>query len=250
MLRPALVATALALPLPAAAHFGMILPEESMLTQQEGRSVSATFAFLHPFEQFGMDLAVASATVSGGGETIDLTDRLQPATVFDRAAFTAEVPLGRPGAYAIGLTPEPYWEPAEDVFIIHYTKTYVAAFGSDAGWDATLGHPVEIVPLTRPFGLWSGNAFQGVVTRDGEAVPHAEIEVEHWNTDAIAAPSELMITQTLRADANGVFTYVPPGPGWWGFAALSEADYTLEHEGEAKGVELGAVLWVEFQPWP
>ena len=33
------------------------------------------------------------------------------------------------------MEPKPYWEPAEDCFIIHYTKTVVTAFGDDEGWD-------------------------------------------------------------------------------------------------------------------
>jgi cobalt/nickel transport protein len=55
-----------------------------------------------------------------------------------------------------------------------------------------------------------------------------------------------MITQTIKADANGVFTYAAPVSGWWGFAALSSADYKLAHQGEEKDVELGAVIWVRF----
>ena len=49
------------------------------------------------------------------------------------------------------------------------------------GWDAELGLPTEIVPLSRPFGLWAGNLFQGVVKRDGAPVPHAEVEVEFYD---------------------------------------------------------------------
>jgi cobalt/nickel transport protein len=58
-----------------------------------------------------------------------------------------------------------------------------------------------------------------------------------------------MICQTVKADENGVFTYAAPAPGWWGFAALNTADYRMDHEGEKKDVELGAVLWVKFHPW-
>jgi cobalt/nickel transport protein len=35
-----------------------------------------------------------------------------------------------------------------------------------------------------------------------------------------------------------------PRAGWWGFSALNEADWTLQHEGQDKGVEIGAVFWV------
>lgn len=57
------------------------------------------------------------------------------------------------------MEPKPYFEPAEDCYIIHYTKTVVSAFGLE-GWDRELGLKTEIVPLTRPFGLYAGNVFQ------------------------------------------------------------------------------------------
>ena len=168
----------------------------------------------------------------------------------DSPAFTTSYSFGRPGTYVFSMEPTPYWEPAEDAFIIHYTKTYVTAFGDDEGWDAELGLKTEIVPLSKPFGLWAGNVFQGIVKIDGAPVPYAEVEVEYFNEDGSAvAPDDLMITQTVKADANGVFTYATPVDGWWGFAALSEAEYTLPQDGEEKGVELGAVIWVHFEAW-
>lgn len=92
--------------------------------------------------------------------------------------------------------------------------------------------------------------FQGIVKLDGQPVPFAEVEVEFYNESAGATvPDELMITQTVKADGNGVFTYAPPGSGWWGFAALNTADYTLPQDGEDKAVELGAVIWVHFEAW-
>jgi cobalt/nickel transport protein len=51
-----------------------------------------------------------------------------------------------------------------------------------------------------------------------------------------------MVTQTIKADGNGLFTYATPVAGWWGFAALNEADYTILRDGVDKGVELGAVI--------
>lgn len=236
---------------PALAHFGMVIPSDPMLAQEDGREVTLTFSFSHPFEGAGMELVPpASVTVTHAGETTDLTAELAPAEVMDHPAFTLTHRLARPGTYAFAMEPQPYWEPAEDSFIVHYTKTYVAAYGDDRGWDAELGLKTEIVPLTRPFGLWAGNVFQGIVKRDGVAMPYAEVEVEFYNTSGLTAPDDLMITQTVKADANGVFTYAPPAAGWWGFAALSTSDETMEMDGIAKPVELGAVLWVRFEPWP
>jgi len=55
----------------------------------------------------------------------------------------------RPGVYAFFMEPNPYWEPAEDCFIVHYTKTVVTAFGDDEGWDEEIGLKTEIVPLSK-----------------------------------------------------------------------------------------------------
>ncbi|MEM6275642.1 MAG: DUF4198 domain-containing protein [Pseudomonadota bacterium] len=238
---------------PALAHYGMIIPDDPMLSQEDGRSISLTMSFSHPFEMDGMMLDTpVSFSVTHEGETNDLLGALESATIMDDAGFTMDYALERPGTYIFAMEPQPYWEPAEDAFIIHYTKTYVTAYGDDEGWDTVLGLKTEIVPLSKPFGLWEHNVFQGIVKMDGEAVPYAEVEVEFFNNGVGATvPDELMITQTVKADADGVFTYAPPSDGWWGFAALNTADYTLTEEtsGEEKAVELGAVIWVHFEEW-
>lgn len=246
----ALLATTL-LVSPAAAHYGMIIPSDSMISQEDGRSVALTMSFSHPFEGAGMVLERPEAfSVTHEGATTDLLGTLEDASVMGEAGFTLDYPFERPGTYIFAMEPKPYWEPAEDAFIIHYTKTYVTAFGDDEGWDTELGLKTEIVPLSKPFGLWEHNVFQGIVKLDGQAVPYAEVEVEFFNETAGAtAPDELMITQTVKADANGVFTYAPPASGWWGFAALNTADYTLPQDGTDKDVELGAVIWVHFEKW-
>ena len=240
-----------ALAAPALAHYGMIIPNDPMISQEDGRSVSLTMSFSHPFENDGMVLERPAAfTVTNGDETTDLLGALSDATVMEKPGFTLEYDLERPGTYVFAMEPQPYWEPAEDAFIIHYTKTYVTAYGDDEGWDSELGLKTEIVPLSKPFGLWERNVFQGIVKMDGAPVPYAEVEVEYYNQDATATvPDDLMITQTVKADGNGVFTYAAPASGWWGFAALNTADYTLPQDGEDKDVELGAVIWVHFEEW-
>ena len=236
---------------PALAHYGMIIPNDPMISQEDGRSVELTMSFSHPFELDGMTLETpVSFSVTHQGTKTDLLAGLQNATVMEEQGYMLDYPLERPGTYIFSMEPQPYWEPAEDAFIIHYTKTYVTAYGDDEGWDTELGLKTEIVPLSKPFGLWEHNVFQGIIKLDGEAVPYAEVEVEFFNDGAGATvPDELMITQTVKADANGVFTYAPPSNGWWGFAALNTADYTLPQDGEDKAVELGAVLWVHFEEW-
>ncbi|MEL6583853.1 MAG: DUF4198 domain-containing protein [Pseudomonadota bacterium] len=235
---------------PAAAHFGMIIPSDPIFGGNEDRMISATFGFAHPFEAEGMVLEAplaAQVTVNGASTDIDLT----AATVLDAPGFVADIEIARPGAHILSMVPQPYWEPAEDVFIQHFTKTYVAAYSDDSGWDAMLGFPVEIEPLSRPFAQWAGNMFQGVVTQNGEPVPFAEVEVEFYSPEgALDISDELFVTQSVKADGNGVFSYVAPWGGWWGFAALMEGPDTIAFDGEEKAVEQGAVIWVNFEEAP
>lgn len=235
----------------AFAHFGMVIPSDNMVAPDDSRKVALSLSFSHPFEGQGMELVKPAAFfMVREGEKTDLLGSLKPGKVMDHPAWAAEYAVKRPGTHAFVMEPVPYWEPAEDCFIVHYTKTVVAAFGDDGGWDAELGLKTEIVPLAKPFGLYAGNVFQGIVKLNGKPVPYAEVEVEFYNKDLKAqAPAEDMITQTVKADGNGVFTYAVPRSGWWGFAALNTSDKKMVQDGEKKDIELGAVIWVKFEDW-
>jgi len=236
---------------PALAHFGMIIPSDNMVMQGEDKAVSMKLSFSHPFEIVGMELEKPKVfEVIANGQKADLLGTLKQTKVMDHMAWETAYTVARPGVYMFCMEPRPYWEPAEDCFIIHYTKTVVTAFGDDEGWDAEAGLKTEIVPLSKPYALYAGNVFQGIVKLDGKPVPYAAVEIEYYNADKkVKAPTDYMVAQTVKADASGVFTYAAPKEGWWGFAALNTADFKIKHEGEDKDVELGAILWVKFEKW-
>ena len=235
----------------ASAHFGMLIPSDSMVMQGDNRTVSLILSFSHPFEMVGMELIRPEVFgVMVNGKKQDLIGSLKETTIMGHMAWRADYLIKRPGVFMFYMEPTPYWEPAEDCFIIHYTKTVVTAFGDDEGWDREIGLKTEIVPLSKPFGLYAGNVFQGIVKMNGKAIPYAKVEVEYYNRDKKAkAPTEYMITQTIKADGNGVFTYAAPKAGWWGFSALNRSDEKRKHGGRDKEVELGAVLWIQFMDW-
>ena len=231
------------------AHFGMMIPSNSMVMQGDARDISLTLSFSHPFEMMGMDLEKpARCEVILNGKKTDLLPSLKQTKVMGKKAWKANYKINRPGVYWFYMDPKPYWEPAEDCYIVHYTKTVVAAFGEDAGWDEPLGLKTEIVPLTRPFGLYAGNVFQGTVLVDGKPAPGTDVEIEYYNKDRkTRAPNDYFVTQVVKTDKNGVFTYAAPKAGWWGFAGLNTSDKKIKHDGEDKDVEIGAVLWIEFK---
>ena len=243
-----ILAGLLSFPVSAHAHFGMLIPSDSMVMQEDNRTVRVQVSFSHPFEGIGMEMAKPRmCRVMVNGNMLDLKDLLKTASVMGGTAWSLDYKIARPGVYTFLVEPEPYWEPAEDAFIVHYTKTVLTAFGDDEGWDQEIGLKTEILPLSKPYGLYAGNIFQGIVKLNGKPVPFAKVEVEYYNKDRqLTAPTEYMVTQTIKADANGLFSYAAPVAGWWGFAALNSADFTLKHDGEDKDVELGAVIWVQF----
>jgi len=235
----------------AFAHFGMLIPSKATVSKEDPKTLELQISFSHPMEMVGMDMAKPKAFgVMAGGSKEDLLGTLKPIQVMGKAAWSSQFALKKPGVYAFFMEPEPYWEPAEDCFIVHYTKVVVPAFGDEEGWDQEIGLKTEVVPLTRPFGLYAGNVFQGIVMVDGKKVPYAEVEVEYYNKDEKAeAPNEHMVTQVVKADRAGVFTYAAPQAGWWGFAALSTADSKMKKDGKEKSVEIGGVIWVYFHDW-
>lgn len=236
----------------AYAHFQMIVPSDDMVKQGESRKLNLDVMFWHPFEGIGMNMVKpAEFGVLVEGKKQDLLSKLKAVKMKDRAGDTKDAyklayDLRRPGDHVFFIEPQPYWEPAEESFIIHYTKVIVNAFGLEEGWDEGVGLKTEIIPLSRPYGLYVGNVFQGVVKVNGKPVPFSEVEVEYYDEKGeLSAPADPMITQVVKADENGVFTYAMPRAGWWGFAALNEDERTMKHDGTEYPIEIGAVLWVK-----
>jgi len=207
-----------------------------------------TLAFIHPMEMNGMEMAkpLEFGVVCDDDKT-DLLGALKEIKMLGHKAWQGAFTPKKPGVYSFYTVPVPYWEPAEDKFIQHITKVIVPAFGEEEGWDKPLGLKTEIVPFTRPFGNYAGNVFSGQVLLEGKPVANCDVEVEYYNKDKkFVAPNDFMNTQVVKTDANGMFHYVAPWAGWWGFAALNDAPTTIKKDGKDKKVEIGAVIWVEF----
>lgn len=234
----------------ASAHFQLIMPTDDVLSSQDEKEIDLDLIFTHPGE--------ASHTMEMGepvqfgvyhkGRKKDLLDSLEKTTFDGATAYETSYQTRGFGDFVFYLQPAPYWEEMDGLYISQYTKVVVNSMGAPSDWDAELGLKAEIVPLTRPYGLWAGNVFQGVVKKDGQPVPHAEIEVERLNAESYSGinnaefefPTPAHATQVIKADENGVFTYGIPNSGWWGFAALMEGEQI-----NGKDHEIGAVMWVK-----
>ncbi len=242
---------------PAFAHFQMVYTPESAL--RKGGELDLKIVFTHPFEAgHTMDMAgVEEFYMVHKGRQTDLKEKLSPtfwtSLTNSGKAYETDVHLRGMGDYVFGLVPAPYYEASEEIWMQQCTKMIVNVAGLPTDWDAEIGLPVEIVPLAKPYALWTGNVFTGIVKADGQPVPFAEIEVEFMNHQpltekdrfaeeaTVEAPQDSFVTQTIVADANGTFSYGIPRSGWWGFAALGVK--TMEYKGQELGQD--AVIWVQ-----
>ena len=245
----AVAASLFSWPTDAAAHFQVLLPSADIVTAEGKKLIHLNVVFTHPME-FGPAMEMGVPRQFGvlvHGKKVDLRASLRPAKVDGKAAYTCAYRIKAPGDYVFYIDPAPYWEPSEGKMIVHYTKVVVDAMSACEGWDSMVGFPVEIEPLVRPYGLWSGNMFRGIVKRHGKPVPFAEVEVEYYNEGRrVKIPSDPFVTQVVKADANGVFSYVMPRAGWWAFAALVEGDEKMKSpQGKLVDVEWGGLLWVK-----
>jgi cobalt/nickel transport protein len=229
------------------AHFQMIIPDSNIIGPEDSKNVNLDIIFGHPMEGPTMNMHKPNAfgVMIAGEEKQDLLPTIKETKTGGHTSFKCKYTVKLPGDYVFYIEPAPYWEPAEEKMIVHYTKVVINVLGDETGWDAELGLPVEIIPLVRPYGLWTGNLFRGIVKQDGKPVPFAEIEVEYYNKNRkITAPADPYITQVIKTDSNGSFAYAMPKEGWWGFAALCEGNKMANPDGKKVDSELGGVFWV------
>ena len=251
---------------PAYAHFMMVYTPE--IAKSEAGDLDFRIVFTHPAE--------AGHTMDMGGvkefyamyqrgdnapKKIDLLQTLKPITwknpESSGPAFAARVPrkeIRSMGDYTFVMVPGYYYEKEEEVYMQQIAKLVVNVGGIPGNWNAALGLPCEIVPLIKPYGLWTGNVFNARVLSGGKPVPNAEVEVEYMShmpdlkanampkKGSVTYPHDAFVTQTIFTDDQGYLTFGIPKAGWWGFAALG-----VGPDKEYKGKELSqdAVIWVK-----
>lgn len=254
LLKRALLATVLALPATAQAHFLLEYTTDTMIDRPG--DVPVKLIFWHPFDNghvMDMDRPREFFVIHRGKRT-DLRDTLQPIRFQgahnEAAAFLGSVPVKRSGDYVLVTVPEPYYEESEDIYIQQITKALLNRNMLPTDWDQPVGLPVEILPLNKPYNILAGSTFTGQVLANGAPVPGATIEIEYIAAEpdmqssaakaAVASPPPGGAIVAI-SDANGYFTFGVPKAGYWGFAALGAGPET-EHNG--KTLSQDAVLWI------
>ncbi len=225
----------------ANAHFLTFMSSTDNVFDKKNTKVDFDISFIHPFAQTGMTMEQPKLFLNSLDKSIPLSESKK----LDHKSWKSSYDIKTPGVYKFFVQPQPYFEPAEEKFISHVPKLIISSFGLEDGWDKPVGLKYEIVPMVKPFALYSGNLFQGKVLHDGKAARDVEVEVELCNEFGLKAPTESHITQVVKTDENGVFSFVMNHKGWWGFAALIEEGQLKHTDGKMYPVENGALIWIK-----
>ena len=232
---------------PAAAHFNMLLPEKA--SAKRGEAVTIVYQWGHPFEHqlFDAPSPESLSVRTPENKFVDLTKAWQKTTLpasdkkvtAYRLAFTPE----QRGDFVFVLKTPAIWM-EEDQEFLQDTVKVVLHVQAQKNWDAANGNGLDIVPLTRPYGLQAGMVFQARAMVDGKALADALVEIERYNA---APPKELPpdehITRTAKTDPNGVATCTLPEAGWWCITAQRNGG-ERERNGKKFPVKQRVTFWV------
>lgn len=94
----------------------------------------------------------------------------------------------------------------------------------EAVWDNFCGFPLEIKPLTRPYGLKRGSLFRGQILLEGKPLKEAELEIERLRLklnleelpkDSTGEINVPLVIKTIKTDERGYFYTNFEEEGWW-----------------------------------
>lgn len=254
------------------AHFQLVYTPQSVIPE-DATAAEFKLVFTHPFEAgHTMDIGkTESGEIKGmkeffavhKGQKTDLLPGLKDIvfTSMENEGKGYEFTLNKEyglrggGDWVLVAVPQPYYESSEDVYIQQIIKVMINKGNLSTDWSERVadGYP-EILPLVKPYDVWTGGIFRGVVVDGkGKPVPFAEIEFEYINyaidmqKNAFTGKPKLEKTGagTILANGQGVFEFIPPRAGYWGFAALGAGG---EKQFSGKELSEDAVLWIEAQP--
>jgi uncharacterized GH25 family protein len=252
---------------PAGGHYSMLLPAAA--GGKKGEAITLTYQWGHPFEHqlFDAPPPLSLTVRAPDGKQTDLTASLEKTTVGEGdkkvTAYRLRFTPGERGDYSFVLRTPPIWMEDEKEFWQDTVKV-VLHVQAQKGWNLP-GVEREWEPLTRPYGLPPGVAFQGRIVRPPPGMlfirPPPEnivrpeewrpprgmpclVEIERYNsTPPDKLPPDEEITRTAMTDDNGVVTATLTGPGWWCLTGSTTAG-TAEREGKRHPVRQRSTMWV------
>ncbi|MBR9726865.1 DUF4198 domain-containing protein [Shewanella intestini] len=232
---------------PASAHFLTYFPQKQVIDVGDNPQLTLPLRFTHPATQGPvMDLArPESVGYMLNGKKVDLSKQLTAETYQGKQSWRLPFTVKRPGTYAFYASQAPYFDVNEQVVITQHAKVFVDAFAAKSAWQQALHTPVEIIPLTQPFALWTNSVFSGRVLLHGKPAKNVPIEMEYFNRGEVKLPSDAWASLVVYTNDAGEFSVGLPHQGWWGLAAVVEDGSTVNVNGKAYPHEQDGVIWLQ-----
>jgi cobalt/nickel transport protein len=237
----------------AHAHFHMLFPD-TRTPPQPGGKVTFTYRWGHPFEHemFDAPKPAELIVINPKGDHTKVED-LRETQLEKKIArtFSLEIPKGVDalGDYVLAMT-TPQVFMAEEESILQDTVKAVLHVQAQKGWDRIVGLPFELVPLTRPYGLEPGVAFQAQALYKDKPLAGVYVEVERYNVvPPKKLPPDEQRTRVVKTDPNGVLTCTLPDPGWWCITAYKDGG-KAKHEDKEYPLQMRSTFWVYVEPKP
>lgn len=250
-------------------HFQLVYTPETTL--QSGKSVKMIHSMIHPYtDRKTMDMGkqhksaktfldVEEFYVVHKGIKTDLIKTLEHIQFKGKKrsgkSYQSKHKLKKMGDHLFVLKPAPYYSTLEGIYLQQITKTIVNIAGKPTDWDRELGLKAEIIPLSKPYGIWEGSSFSAMIKAQGIPVPFAKIEIEYLNSDVdmknlkmgkykTNEKNQNFKTIEIKANENGEFTFHLPRAGWWGFRAPHVG---LKKDYQEKELSVEAIMWVQVK---
>jgi cobalt/nickel transport protein len=203
---------------PLHAHYHLLLA--SSASGDAEKPIRLTWTFGHPFEHEFSAVQKPNKLIvlAPDGTSSDLLNQIQAEKKGETTSYTVSFTPPRRGDYVFWAEAAPVTLESEKVIYQDSVKLVYHALQAQRGWDHNIGSGLELVPLTRPYGLEPGLVFQSQALLSGKPQPGALVDVERYNPDPPKRedlPADEQITRQMKTDPNGIATCTLPDPGWW-----------------------------------
>jgi uncharacterized GH25 family protein len=239
---------------PSWGHYHVFLPDAASV--KKDKEVTFTLRFGHPFEHQFFDAVAPQRLIvlTPDGKSAELTNQFTKTTVKgdkgrDVTAYRLKYKPAMRGDHVFVLTSGRVFMEEEKDFIQDTVKV-ILHVQAQKNWDANCGQ-LELVPLTRPYGLTPGVTFVAEmidrVPRPGRLHPMAGAmtEVERFNpTPPATLPPDELITRTVKLDRQGKLVTTLPDPGWWALTVTSPHPGKQAVDGKEMPLRFRSTLWV------
>lgn len=235
---------------PTLGHYNMLLLSSPSV--KKGEAVTLTYQWGHPYEHelFDAPAPQSLTVIAPDGKRTDLTKALEKTSVPGKdgkpvTAYRLRYTHGQRGDYFFELRTPSIWMPEDEKFL-QDTAVVCLHVQAENGWDRiVLRGPLEVRPLTRPYGLQPGMVFQVETTRrDATGLGHKEsdkgwlpgkdvIEAELYHAVAPKElPAEEFRTRVVRPSRSGVATCSLTEPGWWAVTVVHHYEGKQDRDGK------------------